>query len=402
MMIAKWQRPDRGACEGEQAHLATRPPGYMVRGFPQPQEKICFCALSEHEFVRWEDFRDRSRLVLNLKPGDAFVDTSDMNANSLFQNRLQPVRLLLFLSLNSLLLGGEEFQPRVFVSDSNSWEVRGALFGSEGGVFGGLKGGSRPQTAEVIKNFDKSCEQVIVTVNPERADYFIRFEREGGKGLLRRDNKIAVFDWRGDVVFSGSTVTVGGAVKDACEAIVSHAQTAARRSDTRPSTPPASSAASKTDRLSSADRPKYHSSRDFDGIVWNSLRQGEKMTFLAGHQSAMEEVYLQMTSRLDLSAALPAASALVAASKHEQERRAAILQQVESTIASRLEMLTPFDLGMGELLQRLDDFYKDSSLLRVPIVEAVQVVAMEKSGASSREIRIKKASLRSRIHEGQQ
>jgi hypothetical protein len=49
----------------------------------------------------------------------------------------------------------------------------------------------------------------------------VLLDREGGKGLLRRDNKIAVFDREGDLLHSGSTRSLGNAVKDACEAIPS-------------------------------------------------------------------------------------------------------------------------------------------------------------------------------------
>ena len=53
----------------------------------------------------------------------------------------------------------------------------------------------------------------------EQADYFIILEHEGGKGLLRKDNKVVVFNHAGTSVYSNSTRSLGNAVQDACEAI---------------------------------------------------------------------------------------------------------------------------------------------------------------------------------------
>jgi hypothetical protein len=60
---------------------------------------------------------------------------------------------------------------------------------------------------------------VIVTSAKEKADYAVLLDHEGGKGLARRDNKVVVFAKDGDVVYSGSTRSLGNSVKDACAAI---------------------------------------------------------------------------------------------------------------------------------------------------------------------------------------
>jgi hypothetical protein len=52
-----------------------------------------------------------------------------------------------------------------------------------------------------------------------RADFIVRLDHEGGKGLLRRDDKVAMFTKDGDMVFSHSTRSLGNSVKDACQAI---------------------------------------------------------------------------------------------------------------------------------------------------------------------------------------
>ena len=108
---------------------------------------------------------------------------------------------------------------RVYVSDSQSWEVSGGWGASNGSGGGHESGGARPQTAEIIKTFGEKCPEVIVTNNKDRANYAVILDHEGGKGYLRRDNKVAVFTRDGDAIFSHSTASLGNAVKDACAAI---------------------------------------------------------------------------------------------------------------------------------------------------------------------------------------
>ena len=93
-----------------------------------------------------------------------------------------------------------------------------------GVAFGGaFTGGARPQTAEVIKTMGQRCPQMIVNNRLDVADYVVRLEHEGGKGLLRKKDKVVVFvRSSGDSIFSNSTLSVGGSVQGACEAIDKH------------------------------------------------------------------------------------------------------------------------------------------------------------------------------------
>ena len=100
----------------------------------------------------------------------------------------------------------------VYVSDSQSWSV-------SGGFAVGTQGGSRPQTAEIIKTFEDRCSEVTITNDRTKADYIVLLDHEGGKGWARKDNKVVVFDHLGTSLHSGSTVSLGNAVKDACKAI---------------------------------------------------------------------------------------------------------------------------------------------------------------------------------------
>jgi PEGA domain len=118
------------------------------------------------------------------------------------------------------LSGNSSAKRRVYVTDSNSWSVSGGFGGSSAGFGGGVSGGARPQTAEVIKTFGKKCPDATVTINRKEADFVVLFDHEGGKGLVRKDNKIAIFNRNGDAIFSNSTRSLGSAVEGACKAIM--------------------------------------------------------------------------------------------------------------------------------------------------------------------------------------
>ena len=120
-------------------------------------------------------------------------------------------------------------KPRVFITDSQSWQISGASGGSSSGFGGATTGGARPQTAEIIKTFGDRCPQVTVNNKQDRADYIVLLDHEGGKGYLRHDNKIAVFNKDGDSIVSHSTMSLGNAVKDGCDAILKDWPTSAAK-----------------------------------------------------------------------------------------------------------------------------------------------------------------------------
>lgn len=134
-----------------------------------------------------------------------------------------PVAILgvvVFVIVSAPTLRGEQSRPRVFITDSQSWEVVGSAAGSGGTFASRTQGGARPQTAEIIKTFGERCQQVIVNNKQEKADYVIVLDHEGGKGYLQRRNKVAVFNKDGDAIVSRSTRSLGNSVQDACGAIM--------------------------------------------------------------------------------------------------------------------------------------------------------------------------------------
>ncbi len=157
---------------------------------------------------------------------------------------------LLFLLTTVTLIAAEN--PRVFVTDSKSWEVSGGFGGSSSGFGGATSGGARPQTAEIIKTFGEKCPSATINNRYERADYVVLLDHEGGKGWIRKDNKVAVFNREGDSIVSKSTRSLGGSVETACQAIMKdwlsggaeRAAAAARReAASAPASPPAATPA---------------------------------------------------------------------------------------------------------------------------------------------------------------
>ena len=107
----------------------------------------------------------------------------------------------------------------VYVTDSQSWQMTGGWALAVGSGGGYSAGGARPQTAEIIKTFQERCPEVPITNERERADYVVLLDHEGGKAWVLKDNKVAVFGRDGTSIHSGSTRSLGNAVKDACKAI---------------------------------------------------------------------------------------------------------------------------------------------------------------------------------------
>ena len=125
---------------------------------------------------------------------------------------------LFIAGLSTFLMAAEP--ARVFITDSQSWETRGSAGGANGAWGAHESGGARPQTAEIIKTFGERCPQVKVNNIPSKADYVVVLDHEGGKSVLQHKNKVAVFQRiSGDSIVSKSTLSLGGSVQDACEAI---------------------------------------------------------------------------------------------------------------------------------------------------------------------------------------
>jgi hypothetical protein len=123
------------------------------------------------------------------------------------------------LAVSAVAQTSADGRARVFISDSQSWQIAGNAGGSNGTWASSTRGGARPQTAEIIKTFGDRCPQVVVNNKQDKADYVVLLDHEGGKSILAHDNKVAVFNNDGDSIVSHSTRSLGNSVKDACESI---------------------------------------------------------------------------------------------------------------------------------------------------------------------------------------
>jgi hypothetical protein len=133
------------------------------------------------------------------------------------------------LSFAGIAAAQSDERPRVFIEESDSWEVKSEpIFSStdkKGRVHiggGTSSGGAKPRTAEIMKRFAEQCPAVVVTIKKDRADFVVLLEHEGGKDLFNKDNKLAVFDREGDLVTSGAFSRPKKAVEVACNAISAH------------------------------------------------------------------------------------------------------------------------------------------------------------------------------------
>jgi PEGA domain-containing protein len=162
---------------------------------------------------------------------------------------MRPLSLVFAFLFLAAGVAAAQQKPRVFITDSKSWEMRGAGGGSSEGFGGASSGGARPQTAEIIKTFGERCPDVMVNNKQEKADYVVLLDHEGGKSILVKDNKVAVFNRDGDTIVSHSTRSLGGSVDDACKAIMKDwaeggtARSAAAAADPKPDPAPAAAPA---------------------------------------------------------------------------------------------------------------------------------------------------------------
>jgi hypothetical protein len=129
-------------------------------------------------------------------------------------------RAALMLIAASLTLAALE-KPRVFITESPSPQVSGDS--SVGDLKGSLvfTGGTSPQNVEVMKAFSRTCRNVIVTANRDKADYIVRLDHEALNPTTPfvRGNKVAVFNKEEDLIYSNSSRLLASAVKGVCTAI---------------------------------------------------------------------------------------------------------------------------------------------------------------------------------------
>jgi hypothetical protein len=133
----------------------------------------------------------------------------------------------------------EPSKPRVYISDTASWDASGG-FGNPSSVpKGALYGGYNPDLVDIYQDFTSDCSAVAVTQKKSNASFAILFDKgtskKGIKGLggLVKVNKITVLSRNGETVLSDEAHSADLAVQKACAAV---GQTRATAASVNPST----------------------------------------------------------------------------------------------------------------------------------------------------------------------
>ena len=76
--------------------------------------------------------------------------------------------------------------------------------------------GVEKMTVLVMKTLNEKCPTVIVVNQPDKADYFLRLDRNG---VFIRSNAMAVFNRSGEMVFVGAGVRLAKQVNKFCDGL---------------------------------------------------------------------------------------------------------------------------------------------------------------------------------------
>jgi hypothetical protein len=119
-------------------------------------------------------------------------------------------------------------KTRVFVGESEAFVASSFGVASPGSrsssAVQSSSAGMEKWTVYVMKDLSDNCPNVIVVNQPDKADYFLRLDRNG---VLVRLNAMAVFNRAGEMVFVGAGARLTKQVKKFCDGIPYKALTAA-------------------------------------------------------------------------------------------------------------------------------------------------------------------------------
>jgi hypothetical protein len=111
-------------------------------------------------------------------------------------------------------------RPRVFVGESETFfasSFGSALAtGNSASAAHTSAAGIEKMTVLTMKALNDKCPAVTVVNQPDKADYFLRLDRNG---FLIRSSAIAVFNRSGEMVFVAAGVNLGKEIKRFCSGI---------------------------------------------------------------------------------------------------------------------------------------------------------------------------------------
>jgi len=133
-------------------------------------------------------------------------------------------------------------KPRVYISDSDSWNETGGFSNTPITTSAGdapLYAGYNPELTDVYQSFTSDCAVVTVTQQKSDADYAILFDKginkKGVTGLggLVKVNKVTVLSRSGETLFSDSARSADTVMRLACSAIAQKSGTTAAAPTTK-------------------------------------------------------------------------------------------------------------------------------------------------------------------------
>lgn len=116
-------------------------------------------------------------------------------------------------------------KPRVYVSDTASWDASGGFGRSSSVAPGALYGGYNPELVDIYQDFTSNCSTIAVTQKKSDADFVVLFDKgtpkKGFTGLhgLVKVNKVTVLSKSGETLASQADRSPDVAVAAACNAV---------------------------------------------------------------------------------------------------------------------------------------------------------------------------------------
>lgn len=116
-------------------------------------------------------------------------------------------------------------KPRVYVSDTASWNASGGFSRASSIAPDALYGGYNPEMADIYQDFTSDCSAIEVTQKKSDADFVVLFDKgtpkKGFTGLhgLVKVNKVTVLSKSGETLVSEADRSSDAAVAAACTAV---------------------------------------------------------------------------------------------------------------------------------------------------------------------------------------
>lgn len=195
---------EKAAC-GEQITVLSDPQGYTVR---------------VHTAVGKVGYVARYQIAIETAPKAASsAETAEANRSGVSSGESS--------ATNSSDEQNGPRKPRVYVSDTASWDASGGFSDSSSVAKGALYGGYNPDMVDIYQDFTSDCSAITLTQEKGNADFAVLFDKGSSKkgwtglGGLVKVNKVTVLARNGETVLSQSAHSSDAAVKMACEAVSS-------------------------------------------------------------------------------------------------------------------------------------------------------------------------------------